>query len=369
MIIESYIINKMNKDIIIHLAGYCQPGEKDKLMKLNKLFNQSMKDRKLVIQKNPHTILKSHQNLALFEYMDDYAMVLFLLQVPISPNITNLLDLTPFHCALLKSNEKIMTLLSQYTNISTPLPILHPLHWEVYNNNVDMVKLLINSDLNIKTTSGNTPLWIAIRRKFNDVMIMLIDAGADINIADNHGVSPLHLLTQQGNINGITLLIEHGANINGTDYKGYASIDYAIMKKNKEMVKVLLDRGAEVGIKSMNRSYTSLMVAACWSCQFNLQLILDKNPLLINYENRYGWTALCWAVFSGQTNNVKFLLKYGASTNLNIKINWQGVNIGHTLLDIAKQKNDVNMISLLEDVPKTDSIFKNKHKKENCVIQ
>lgn len=364
----------MNKDIIIHLAGYCQPLGKDNLMKLNTLFHETLKDRKLVIQTNPNTIRKSHQVAAFYEYIDDYAMLEFLLKNNISPNVFNILDMTPFHYALINNNKKIVALLCHYgANINEPLPLLHPIHLAVYNHDVNLVTLLIKDlkCLNVQTKLGETPLLIAIKQRCTDIMMLLVNAGAGVNIADHNGITPSHLLTKRGDINGLRLLMNHGADINKQTIQGYNCIDYAILHKKIEIVKVLLNKGGDIGIKSTNQ-YTSLMVAACVDDVLILKLILDKNPSLINHENRYGWTALCWSVYHNKMNNVKYLLSCGATTHLNIKLVDRNVKVGQTLLDIARDKNYINIISLLEAAknPKTaktqNSISDTKHR---CVIQ
>jgi hypothetical protein len=86
------------------------------------------------------------------------------------------------------------------------------LHWAVIRGNIEMLKLwlsLPNCNINIQSSSGNTPLhecvvWkYYITSPFRDIpnvlemISILLKAGADITIGNNYGQTPLSMLTDK----------------------------------------------------------------------------------------------------------------------------------------------------------------------------
>ena len=71
-----------------------------------------------------------------------------------------------------------------------------------------------------------------------------------------------------------------------------------------------------------------------------IPLILKKG-LNIDAQNSYGNTALIYAVYSGNIETVKCLVKNKA--NLHVKN-----NLGKTAIDIAKENNAENILQLLQ---------------------
>jgi len=107
----------------------------------------------------------------------------------------------------------------------------------IYSNNLEKVKELINSgiDLNIrnKDGDGDTALIFAIRQRKIKIVRELINAGADLNLQGKEGCSALiwaaSLYDEVFNEdNLVRILIEAGADwnikhINGGDFLGYLS--------------------------------------------------------------------------------------------------------------------------------------------------
>ena len=84
---------------------------------------------------------------------------------------------------------------------------------------IDLVKLLIKNgaDVNTKDLSGETPLFILVRKRFVSVIEPLIKMGADVNARDNNGKTPLFFAKDQYVANS---LIKNGADINVRDNQG-----------------------------------------------------------------------------------------------------------------------------------------------------
>ena len=70
-------------------------------------------------------------------------------------------------------------------------------------------------------------------------------------------------------------------------------------------------------------------------------LLAHKPPALINLKDRYGWTALHWAVSSRyDPAKVRLLLDYGADKTIRN-------NDGETALDVARKNNRTECIKVL----------------------
>ena len=83
------------------------------------------------------------------------------------------------------------------------------------------------------------------------------------------------------------------------------------------------------------------MIEPCMAGSSNILDYLIQKGAKINYHNESGYTALMGAAENGQINNVKVLIKYNADTKLKNKE-------GFTALDFAKQKNNKEIIDILE---------------------
>ncbi|MCU0435170.1 MAG: ankyrin repeat domain-containing protein [Bacteroidia bacterium] len=102
----------------------------------------------------------------------------------------------------LSSSEIISTIIS----LGVPIDFgnrdgYSALHFAVSSNNPDLVKALIfkGANVNLKSSSGNTPVW----RAFMDfrgldsqrmIISFLLENGADLTIGNNSGISPLSML-------------------------------------------------------------------------------------------------------------------------------------------------------------------------------
>lgn len=90
------------------------------------------------------------------------------------------------------------------------------LHRAVVNNDIDLVKSLINrgEDINSgKWTKRSTPLMLAAQNGNLEIAQILLDAGADPGKRSISGSTALHYACWQGNFEIARLLIKNGANI------------------------------------------------------------------------------------------------------------------------------------------------------------
>ena len=55
-------------EVINHIAGYCQPTEKDCLMQACQSLCKRLQDKETIILANPSTVTLSHKRKKMFEY-------------------------------------------------------------------------------------------------------------------------------------------------------------------------------------------------------------------------------------------------------------------------------------------------------------
>lgn len=81
----------------------------------------------------------------------------------------------------------------------------------------DLLKLP-DTDCNGLNHRGETPLFVSLKNKCDDELILtLIDYGADVNFHNKKGITPLHLAVQRRTPVILSKLIEKGANVNARE--------------------------------------------------------------------------------------------------------------------------------------------------------
>ncbi|MFM2208193.1 MAG: hypothetical protein RL213_2168 [Bacteroidota bacterium] len=98
-------------------------------------------------------------------------------------------------------------------------------------------KLQTETDLNIFTENGFTPLIIACRNGDDKMAALLLAYGADINLSSRDSSSPLIEAARQGYSELAELLLINGADAAYRDSNGLSAADYAA-----EMIQSSMDR-------------------------------------------------------------------------------------------------------------------------------
>ncbi|MDD5424979.1 MAG: ankyrin repeat domain-containing protein [candidate division Zixibacteria bacterium] len=225
------------------------------------------------------------------------------------------------------------------------------------------VKNLLNQDpslLNVKFSSGLTPLNLASYRGKTDIVEALLDMGADMNIGDNENSKPMHnaavgghlpvielLLARGADIdnrddNGITpflfacnyrqletarYLIEKGADFKATNNRGWSALLYAVMGGNVELVKLLLEKKVDVNQKSLDEGTTPLFYAV-WFGRDDIFRLLIAHGARINMKNNDGDSPLFWAMNDNCIEEAKLLVEKGVRVN---ERNNYGITVLHNV--------------------------------------
>ena len=175
-----------------------------------------------------------------------------------------------------------------------------------YHRFVELVKSGI--ELNKKNPDGNTPLHFALKSRFPDYALVLINAGADLRTTDSARAEPIHVAAKEG----------------------YASI-----------VSKMLEKGVPVNVQSQEYLWSPLHYASKYNQLRVLRVLLAQANIDINARTNYNETALHNATRLGDYKSV-FLLLAKPGIELSIANNQR-----LTPLDIAKQYNYKKIALLL----------------------
>lgn len=139
------------------------------------------------------------------------------------------------------------------------------------SNGLEIAKYLVSkgAEIDPKTSSGETPLYMAAGHGSAAVGAWLLEQGADphVKCKDGYGgyATPLMRAASKGIIIGQSelamALVHKGADVNVCDSSKYTPLHYSVTASSPELAKVLIDAGADVNALS-DRSMTSLHITS-----------------------------------------------------------------------------------------------------------
>lgn len=182
-----------------------------------------------------------------------------------------------------------------------------PLMLAVKYGFTDLVKLFIEekADVNMKVC-GYTALMLSVRLEENSVFNMLVENRADIHIKDDAENNLLIIAASIGNLSLCQMLSEH-IDVNDKSIDGYTALMWASINGHNDVIKFLMEKGAN-----------------------------------INAKNKYGKTALMLASINLNTNTAKILLSLGA--DITIK-DYEGDGV---IEQMKKQRGSEETLGLLK---------------------
>ena len=170
-----------------------------------------------------------------------------------------------------------------------------------YNNKIH------TSVLNIKNKSSQTPLHIACRFGFYNLVKYLVDMGANMNSIDKENKTPLFYAVKSKNLQIVKFLIISGADKNIKDINGMKAINYA---EDRNILNVLEDKSyfdiickcktQYISIKINHRNIVMIVLLIFFilfhgyivikyklsgflaNCNYNINLSIDYILLIIN---------------------------------------------------------------------------------------
>ena len=328
---------------------------KDESQKIALVLSPNLEIAKLIVSKM--NVIDKIINKSTFLHMatffkNPYAIIALKDVIGSSLNKTrDIFEYTPLELAsIVKSNKSIKALYDKDYLISNESACIFML------SDKELTNLLINFNLTFIDSLGRSLLHIAIKYKYYDNAILLIENNIKVNVQDKDGSTPLILIIKDSNINEkmrITLiekLIDGLANLNIRDFKNKSAIEYAIkLNRSEKCKRILLDYGAILYYSSFD-NWTKMNYALSYDV-LKAKHIIDecviKNKFNINQVDDSGNSILHFAV-ENDSPILSYLIYLGANIHARNKK-------GTTPLSIADKKGYTNLM-VPKDLIKIESL-------------
>lgn len=121
-------------------------------------------------------------------------------------------------------------------------PILSVLMQSIWGEHEECVKVLLQdsrTDIEMCNLFSETPLKIAVMRRNEACIKMLLDAGANPNGRNRYGMTPLMEAVEQGSTSCVKLLLHAGADDTLQSDTGRTALSLAIVYGHDECIRVL----------------------------------------------------------------------------------------------------------------------------------
>jgi ankyrin repeat protein len=186
------------------------------------------------------------------------------------------------------------------------------------------IALRYGGEVNGPIVKGLRPLHYAVFDNNVDCAIHLLEKGADVNKADDIEYRPVHIAAKHGSFECLKLLIERGAQLNfvgdealseDAQALGYLSIEpinLALSNNHVDCARLLLENGVSANNRYFLGNEINLLPFENLKC---LELLLEcgADP---NALSRSGYTPLMQACKEQNVDVVRILLEHEAGVNI-----------------------------------------------------
>ena len=160
----------------------------------------------------------------------------------------------------------------------------------IENNNITGILNLISDSENIVidtiNNEGNTPLHIACKYGYIEVVNILIENGGDINMANGYDSdTPLHLAISNNHLEVAMDLIKYNANINATNSDQSTPLHLACLNGNIKIAMALIEKGAVIDAID-NRQNTPLHIACNYDYFEVAMALIEKGAAIDAIDNK-----------------------------------------------------------------------------------
>jgi ankyrin repeat protein len=210
-----------------------------------------------------------------------------------------------------------------------------PLHWAIFEGNLDEAARLVKSGANVKavTAYGVTPMQLAADNNYTEAIRLLLKAGADADSPNPDGETALHLVARAGNVEAAKLLLKAGAKVDAREkLGGQTPLMWAAARRKPAVAELLLRNGADVNARSAIRDYqrvataesrakqldrggfTPLLYAARENCGECVEILL-KHKVNVDLPDPSKVAPISIAMINGNWDITKRLIEAGADVN------------------------------------------------------
>ncbi|MGL5246188.1 MAG: ankyrin repeat domain-containing protein [Mycoplasmoidaceae bacterium] len=216
-----------------------------------------------------------------------------------------------------------------------------PLMFSIKNNNLEAVKLLVESGASVNDKKGMAnSLMFACSYGFIEIVEYLVEQGSKINITDNEGNNLLMIASKEDQLKIVKFLLSKQIDINQVNKKGNNALMYAILSNHIDVVKILIENG--IDINAYNKEGTTPLMLAVQYKRYNIiNELLSNSEIEINKIDFDGYTALMYGCLIEDIKSIAFLIN-DKRTSIN-KTNHDN----ETALIIAVKKDNEDITTLL----------------------
>ena len=117
-----------------------------------------------------------------------------------APYNVNLVSIYTYLTINLKQRNNILINVNNLACGETPLIIASKLY-SINGVNIDLIKMLLalGADINLKSTTQNTPLHFALKNKLSEPAVLFLESNANFRIKNNIGETALELIARLNN--------------------------------------------------------------------------------------------------------------------------------------------------------------------------
>lgn len=183
------------------------------------------------------------------------------------------------------------------------------LHWAVHHNAPAMVDILISAgvDVDAANDEDTRPLALAVLNRSAPIVRRLLEAGADPNVGQESAVLTA---AHTGDAAIMRLLLAHGGNANAREpERGQTALMWAAAEGHVETVELLIAAGADIEA----RTQAPASPAGEQRSRYRRAPSAYPRPASVISANEF--TALLFAVRSGEVASARHLLEAGADVN------------------------------------------------------
>ncbi|CAF1065091.1 unnamed protein product [Didymodactylos carnosus] len=250
---------------------------------------------------------------------------------------------------------------------------LRPLHYAVFENDIESVRLIIEhgSDVNVLDEAGYSPLHLAAKYGFIDIIHMLVENACivnfhkqddlTVNLVKHYSdvlIEPLSLALENSHIDCARYLLCSGADPNQQYFLGYEI--NLLSYENLASLELILKHGANPD--ALSRSGITPLIKACKEGNCSAVELLLKYSCNVNYVTRKfrQRNAIVIAIESRRIDILEKLLLHAGFVNKHPSLN-------NSPLELAIRKDDVDIVRLLVGMYNTQTVFFETNDDIECI--